>query len=90
LHFVYHFAIMQIATWGNSLAVRLPKSLVDDLGLAAGDQVEVVASRGSRKQPATLSVDVVSRKRDLLLAARAFRKAGTANFKFDREEANAR
>ena len=34
---------MRVAKWGNSLAVRLPKALVDNLDLKAGDEVQVVA-----------------------------------------------
>ena len=30
---------MQVAKWGNSLALRLPKALVDELGLKEGDEV---------------------------------------------------
>src|SRR5437763_16639134 len=35
---------MQISKWGNSLAVRLPKALVDQLGLKEGDELNVVAA----------------------------------------------
>lgn len=31
----------KVAKWGNSLAVRLPKPLADDLGLIPGREVEV-------------------------------------------------
>ena len=31
---------MHVAKWGNSLAVRLPKALVEELSLAAGDELE--------------------------------------------------
>lgn len=31
----------KVAKWGNSLAVRLPKPLADDLGLRPGREVEV-------------------------------------------------
>ena len=34
---------MRVAKWGNSLAVRLPKALVEDLDLRAGDEIEVVS-----------------------------------------------
>lgn len=34
---------MRVAKWGNSLAVRLPKALVEDLGLRIGDEVHVAA-----------------------------------------------
>ncbi|MCC5888512.1 MAG: AbrB/MazE/SpoVT family DNA-binding domain-containing protein [Gammaproteobacteria bacterium] len=37
---------MQIAKWGNSLAVRLPADLVRKLGLKEGDQIELVADAG--------------------------------------------
>lgn len=40
---------MQIAKWGNSLAVRLPAKLVRDLGLKEGDEVELVADDGTLK-----------------------------------------
>ena len=33
---------MQIAKWGNSLAVRLPARMVQELGLKAGDEIEDV------------------------------------------------
>ena len=33
---------MQVAKWGNSLAVRLPKSVVEALRLKAGDDIEIV------------------------------------------------
>jgi antitoxin MazE len=35
---------MRVSRWGNSLAVRLPKALVDQLGLKEGDDVNVVAA----------------------------------------------
>ncbi len=34
---------MRVAKWVHSLALRLPKGLVDDMGLSAGDEVNVVA-----------------------------------------------
>jgi antitoxin MazE len=30
---------MQVAKWGNSLAVRLPVALVQELGIADGDEL---------------------------------------------------
>ncbi len=33
---------MRVAKWGNSLAVRLPKRLVDALSLKAGDELAIV------------------------------------------------
>ena len=46
---------MRVAKWGNSLAVRLPKALVEALGLKAGDELSVVAA--SKKE-------IVVEKRD--------------------------
>lgn len=52
---------MQVAKWGNSLAVRLPARLVADLGLAEGDEIEIVKASPERlevdrkKEPQTLA-----------------------------------
>lgn len=45
---------MQIARWGNSLAVRLPAKPVREMGLVEGDRIELVAGDGPvqlRRQP---------------------------------------
>jgi antitoxin MazE len=45
---------MQIAKWGNSLAVRLPAELVRKLGLKEGDHIDLVKDDGAvkvRRQP---------------------------------------
>jgi antitoxin MazE len=34
---------VQVAKWGNSLAVRRPREVVEELGLRAGDQLDTVA-----------------------------------------------
>ena len=36
---------MKVAKWGNSLAVRLPASLVVDLGLKEGDQIDLIRNQ---------------------------------------------
>jgi antitoxin MazE len=76
---------MRVAKWGNSLAIRLPASVVETLELREGDQVEVHVV-GER------AFDIErDRSRERVLARiRAFRKALPADWKFDREEANAR
>ena len=33
---------MRVSKWGNSLAVRLPKKLVEELRLAPGDELAIV------------------------------------------------
>jgi antitoxin MazE len=39
---------MRVAKWGNSLAVRLPESVVKALKLKTGDEIEIVAA-GTRR-----------------------------------------
>jgi len=76
---------MQVAKWGNSLAVRLPASVVDALELKEGDDIEIhVADARSF---------AVARKPDrdaLIDRLRQFRGRLPVDFKFDREEANER
>jgi antitoxin MazE len=76
---------MQVAKWGHSLAVRLPAALVEALALKEGDDIEI--------HIADAREFVVSRKpgrEALLQRLRAFRGRLPADFKFDRDEANAR
>jgi antitoxin MazE len=50
---------MQIARWGNSLAVRLPAELVRELGLKEGDRIDLVAADGAlkvRREPSAAEV----------------------------------
>ena len=35
---------MVVSRWGNSLGVRLPRTLVQSLGLKPGDELEVVSA----------------------------------------------
>ena len=36
--------MMNVAKWGNSLAVRLPAELVRELGLKEGDEVAIIGA----------------------------------------------
>jgi antitoxin MazE len=47
----------KVAKWGNSLAVRLPKPLVDDLGLRPGREVEV------RQDGSRLTLEMIPARR---------------------------
>ncbi len=76
---------MQVAKWGNSLAIRLPAALVAALELKAGDDIEIHVA-GSR----AFGISRKPGRDDLLKRLRAFRGRLPADFKFDREEANAR
>ena len=76
---------MQVAKWGNSLAVRLPAAVVEALMLKEGDDIEihVVGARvfelARRPSP-----------RQLLERLRKFRGRLPAEFRFDRLEAHER
>ena len=76
---------MQVAKWGNSLAVRLPSVVVEALGLEVGDESEIKVSDGRE-----FAVARTPSQEDLLNRLRALRSPWPADFKFDREEANAR
>lgn len=76
---------MQVARWGNSLAVRLPASVVEALGLKEGDDIEIRVA-GDRAFDVALDR---SRER-ALERVRALRKPLPPGWRFDRDEANAR
>jgi antitoxin MazE len=76
---------MQVARWGNSLAVRLPATVVEALELKEGDQIEILVE-GDR----TFAISRDSRKQRAIARLRRLRRALPAGFVFDRDEANAR
>jgi antitoxin MazE len=52
-----------VAKWGNSIAVRLPKDVGDELGLNPGEQLELVVAKGEirlRKPAATSSARLLA------------------------------
>lgn len=76
---------MQVAKWGNSLAVRLPAAVVEVLSLREGDdiEIEVVGAR-------TFEIRKKPEARELLARLRKYRGRLPADFKFDRLDAHAR
>jgi len=76
---------MQVAKWGNSLAIRIPASVVEALALKPGDEV-VVRIGGERE----FALSRKPSREDLLHRLRAFRGRLPADFVFDRDEANER
>ena len=76
---------MQVSRWGNSLAVRLPTAVVEDLGLKPGDKLEIVSTDAGR---IVIATDRRRARAVERMCARAWpMPEGHA---FDREEANAR
>jgi antitoxin MazE len=76
---------MQVAKWGNSLAVRLPKKLVDELGLKEGDKLELVSA-----QKRKVAVGRDNARENALKRLLATNWPTPPGYKFDREEAHER
>ena len=76
---------MQVSKWGNSLAIRLPVAVVKALDLKEGDDVEVVIADNR-----VFQLQRKLRSEDALAKLRKFRGKMPADFKFDRDDANAR
>ena len=75
---------MRVSKWGNSLAVRLPKALIEKLGLKEGDQLHVVAARD-------IEVETNQDRRRRALARMAARNwMLPEGCRFDRDKANER
>jgi predicted nucleic acid-binding protein len=76
---------MLVSKWGDSLAVRLPKALVEALNLSPGDELDVVEARKDR-----ISVEKVDKRAEFLRQVEQFHFALPQGYKFDRDEANER
>jgi antitoxin MazE len=77
---------MQVSRWGNSLAVRLPKALVDHLGLKEGDELDVVAAKAG-----AIEIETRQARRQRALDNMAARNWVLPHgYGFDRDEANER
>lgn len=82
--------VMQVAKWGNSLAVRLPVALVRELGIAEGDELQLQAiARNGVDQP-MVTVKRSPGKLERLQTMRRYRAPWPSDFVFDRDEANTR
>ena len=75
---------MQLAKWGNSLAVRLPSSVVEILNLRAGDDIEIVVAT-----PKLFEIRRPKQIDDFFAQLEALPKL-PAGFVFSRDDANAR
>ncbi len=75
--------MMKVSKWGNSLAVRLPADLVRQLDLKEGDYV-------SQDKLSFYKAKPTMTREEALEAMRNSRWELPADYKFDREEANAR
>jgi antitoxin MazE len=76
---------MQVSKWGNSLAVRLPRAVVEALALKEGDDIELQVL-GSRDFEVAKAPDA----RELLRCLRRYRGRLPDGFRFDRLDAHER
>ena len=76
---------MKIEKWGDSLAIRLPESVVEVLQLKEGDEItiELVGAR-------SFEVEKTPAADDLIARLRKHRGRLPADFRFDRLEAHER
>lgn len=82
---LYILKVMQVAKWGNSLAVRLPAAVVEALKLKEGDQIEIRVA-GTR----TFEVSRDRSRQAALERIRKLRRPLPPGFRFDRDEPNGR
>ena len=73
---------MHVSKWGNSLAVRLPAKLVQELGLKEGDEIDL-----RRVESGVLHVEKKPDRLELLKGLRQFRGLIPADYRFSRKDA---
>lgn len=76
---------MHVAKWGNSLAVRLPASVVAALELNEGDEIEIRVAG-----PRVFEVSRDHTREEALAKLRGMRRKLPPGFRFDRDEAHER
>jgi antitoxin MazE len=76
---------MQVAKWGNSLAIRIPAAVADALELKEGDDIEVVISADR-----VIEISRNDRRQKALERMRASKWTLPPDWKFDRDEVNER
>ena len=76
---------MHVSRWGNSLAVRLPKALVEALGLKAGDEIDLTVLPGG-----AVGARKVDPGAEFLVRMAEFNVRAPTGYRFDRDEANER
>lgn len=73
---------MQVGKWGNSLAVRLPATVVELLALREGDEVEIGIA-GDRN----FTVGRDPKRREAVARLKALQRPLPPGFKFVRDDA---
>lgn len=70
---------MQVSKWGNSLAIRIPSTVVEILGIREGDDIEVDVVNERR-----FEIQRKAQPAELLAQLRAYRGRLPADFRFIR------
>ncbi len=76
---------MQVSKWGNSLAIRLPASVVEALELHVGDDIQVYV-----EDSRVFALQKKPSRKELLSRLHKFRDRLPEDFTFDREDAHTR
>jgi antitoxin MazE len=76
---------MRVAKWGNTLAVRLPKALIERLGLKPGDEIEIVAA-----VPGRITIARADRREAAIARMRSRALPLPAGYRLDRDASNRR
>ena len=76
---------MQVAKWGNSLAIRIPSAVVDALDLKEGDDIVVRVGKGN-----AFEIERDDRRQKALEKIRSFKLKLPEDWTFDREDASSR
>ena len=76
---------MQVSKWANSLAVSLPKHLIEPLKIKAGEEIDIVETHESG-----FEARKSSRRAEFLAQVRSFGINLPADCSFDRDKANER
>jgi antitoxin MazE len=76
---------MRVSRWGDSLAVRLPRELVEQMRLAEGDEVNLtLVGQGA------IGIAKPDTRDDVLARLRALQRPTPVGFRWSRDEANER
>jgi antitoxin MazE len=73
---------MRVSKWGNSLAVRIPAEIVEELGLKEGDEVTF-----SRKEPNKIVIEAPMSAKDRLAWLEANGSLLPDDYRFSRSDA---
>jgi antitoxin MazE len=76
---------MQVSKWGNSLAIRLPATVVETLNLKQGDEINIRV-----ESPGNFVVEREPTREELIGRIRELSQPLPRGFRFRREDAYAR